>query len=139
VELRLAIDGGANDVEIANALAFALVRIGDSRQAAAVLTHAAAEHPDNVNLKHNLARLLATTPDAQTRNGALALRLALEVCERTGNADPRALDTLAAAYAAVDRFDLARATGSRAVARARELGDLETAAEIASHALSYRR
>jgi len=124
-ELRLAIDGGMNDVEVSNALAFALRDTGDTAQAAAVLTRAAAEHPDNVNLKHNLARLLATTPDPATRNGPLALRLALEVCERTGNRDPRALDTLATAYAAVGRFDMARAAASRAVARARELGDGE--------------
>jgi Flp pilus assembly protein TadD len=138
-ELRVAFDGGAADVEIPNALAFALVRIGDSGQAAAVLTRAVATHPDDINLKHNLARLLATTPDSRTRNGELALRLALEVCGRTGNADPRALDTLAAAYAAVGRFDLARDAGLRAAGRARQLGDLETAAEIAAHAQSYRR
>ena len=138
-ELRLANDGGAKDVEIPNALAFALVRTGDSGQAADVLTRAVAEHPDDVNLKHNLARLLATTPDSHTRNGALALRLALEVCERTGNADARALDTLAAAYGAVGRFDMARSAASRGVVRARELGDLETAAEIAAHAQTYRR
>jgi hypothetical protein len=34
---------------------------------------------------------------------------------------------------------LARATALRAEARARELGDADTAAEIASHARSYRR
>jgi len=138
-ELRLAIDGGVTDVEVSNALAFALRETGDSAQAAAVLTRAVAEHPDNVNLTHNLARLLATTSDPATRNGPLALRLALEVCDRTGNRDPRALDTLAIAYAAVDRFDMARATASRAAARARELGDAQTAAEIAAHAQNYRR
>jgi Flp pilus assembly protein TadD len=138
-ELFLAMDAGVQDVEVPNGLAFALVRIGDSSRAAQVLTRAVAAHPDDVNLKHNLARLLATTPDAQTRNGELAVRLALEVCERTGNADPRALDTLAAAYAAVGRFDLARDAGLRAAGRARQLGDLETAAEIAAHAQSYRR
>lgn len=124
---------------MANALAFALLRTGDSAQAAAVLTRAVAEHPGNVNLKHNLARLLATAPDPLVRDGALALRLASEVCDMTGHRDPRALDTLVIAYAAVGRLDLARAAASRAVARARETGDLETAAEIAARARSYGR
>ena len=55
-----------------------------------------------------------------------------------GNRDPRALDTLAAAYAAAGRLDVARATASRAIALARQDGDQETAAEIAAHAKGYR-
>ena len=96
------------------------------------------QHPDNVNLKHNLARLLATSPDPAVRDAPRAIRLALEVCDRTGNRDPRALDTLAAAYAAAGQLDAARAAASRAFARARELGDQQTAAEIAEHARRYR-
>jgi Flp pilus assembly protein TadD len=138
-ELRLAIEEGVKDEEVPNALAFALVHTGDSAEAARVLGDGVAAHPDNVNLKHNLARVLATAPDPRVRNAARAVQLAEEVCERTGNRDPRALDTLAAAYAAAGRPDLARATLSRAVARARELGDAETAAEIAAHEATYGR
>jgi hypothetical protein len=36
-------------------------------------------------------------------------------------------------------LDMARSTAKRAEARARELGDAGTAAEIAAHARSYRR
>jgi hypothetical protein len=39
---------------------------------------------------------------------------------------------------AAGRLDEARGTASRAVARARELGDEETAAEITAHALRLR-
>ena len=138
-ELGLAVEGGVQDVEVHNALAFALVQTGDPRRAAAVLERAVAAHPENVNLKHNLARLLATAAEPAVRDGSRAVNLALDVCERTGNADPRALDTLAAAYAAAGRFESARATALRAEARARQLGDADTAAEIASHARSYRR
>ena len=138
-ELRVATDEGVKDVEAWNGLAFALAQIGDAAGAANVLTRAAAEHPDAINVKHNLARLLATTPDPAVRDGARALRLAQEVCDRTGNRDPRALDTLSAAYAASGRLDLARETASRAAARARALGDVETAAEIEAHARMYRR
>jgi tetratricopeptide (TPR) repeat protein len=138
VELRLAIDGGVKEAEVANALAFALTQTGAAAQAVSVLARAVTDHPDNVNVKHNLARLLATANDPGVRDGPRALQLALDVCDRTGNRDPRALDTLAAAYAAVDRPELARATAARAGARARELGDASTAAEIAAHARRYR-
>lgn len=138
-ELGLAVDAGVEDVEVHNALAFALLQTGDARRAATVLERAVAAHPDSVNLKHNLARLLATAADPTVRNGSRAVELSLEVCARTGNRDPRALDTLAAAYAATGRFESARATAVRAETRARELGDADTAAEIASHARSYRQ
>jgi protein O-mannosyl-transferase len=136
-ELRIAVDDGTRDLEVPNALAFALLQTGDAAQAAGVLSRAVEAHPDDVNLKHNLARLLATAPDPRVRDGERALRLAREVCERTGNRDPRALDTLSAAYAAVGQFDLARTTASRAAARAREVGDAATAAEIDAHARRY--
>jgi hypothetical protein len=41
-------------------LAFALVQTGNEQEASAVLTKALAAHPDNVNLKRNLDRLLAS-------------------------------------------------------------------------------
>jgi len=138
-ELGLAVDAGVEDVEVHNALAFAFLQTGDARRAATVLERAVAAHPESVNLKHNLARLLATATDPAVRDGSRAVELALDVCARTGNRDPRALDTLAAAYSATGRFESAHATALRAEARARELGDADTATEIASHARSYRR
>jgi protein O-mannosyl-transferase len=138
-ELRVAFDGDVKDPEVPNALAFALMQTGRPSEAVAVLKTAAARHPDDLNLAHNLARLLATAPDPQVRDGALALRMALEIRDRTGGRDPRVLDTLAAAYAAVGRFDLARQTASEGAARARQLGDMETADQIAAHAKAFAR
>lgn len=138
-QLGLAVGGGVRDADVANALAFALVQTGDAIRAAEVLGRAQSEHPDDINLKHNLARLLATTSEPRLRDGVRALRLALEVCDRTGNRDPRALDTLAAAYAATGQIEQARAAAARAIDRARELGDEQTAAEIAAHAATFRR
>lgn len=139
IELRRALDDGVKDVEVPNALAFALLQRGEEKQAVDVFARGLAEHSDNLNLKHNLARLLATASDPQVRDGERALKLASEVCEGTANNDPRALDTLSAAYAAVGRFDLARAAAGRAEHLARERGDLETADAIAAHTRSYRR
>ena len=138
-DLRVAFDADVKDAEVPNALAFALMQTGQFREAAAVLKRAVAQHPENINLAHNLARLLATSPDRDVRDGALALRLALDVRERTGGRDPRALDTLAAAYAASGRLDMARETSSQAAALARQLGDVDASDEIVAHARSYRR
>jgi Flp pilus assembly protein TadD len=138
-DLRIASDADVKDAEVPNALAFALMQTERSGEAAAVLKRAVAQHPENVNLAHNLARLLATSSDRDVRDPALALRLALDVRERTGGRDPRALDTLAAAYAASGRLDMARETSSQAAALARQLGDIAASDEIAAHARGYRR
>src|SRR5262249_15443053 len=130
LELRKALDAGVKNEEVSNALAFALSQTGEVAQAVDVLSGAMAAHPESVNLKHNLARLLATAPDPDVRDGPRALRLALEVCEQTADRDPRALDTLAAAYAAAGRVDVARATAVHAAALARPPRERETAAQL---------
>jgi tetratricopeptide (TPR) repeat protein len=132
-DLRFALDARPDDPGLASALAFSLSQINRSAEAAAVLKDAIAKHPENDELAHNLARLLATSPDPGVRDGTLALRLALAVRERTGGRDPRVLDTLAAAYAAAGQPDNARAVRSEAVALARQLGNSALADEIASH------
>ncbi len=133
-ELELALQGGVTDVEVPNTLAFALRQTGNDARAAAVLTRASIDHAADLNVEHNLARLLATSQDPRVRDGSRAVTLALDVCNRTHNDDPRALDTLAAAYAAAGQRDLARSTAARAAARARELGDEAMADAIAHHA-----
>jgi len=136
-DLRAAYQGDPRDTAVLNALAFALSDTGESAEAASVLKRGVDLHPDDVNLAHNLARLLATATDPGAKDGALALRLATTVNERTGRGDPRVLDTLAAAYAATGQVDLARETGERAVARARQIGDHDLAREIEAHARHY--
>jgi Flp pilus assembly protein TadD len=132
-ELRTAHDAGVDDAAVLNGLAFVLMETGRPAEAVTVLKQGVARHPDDVNLAHNLARLLATADDPGVRDGAAALRLALDVRDRTGGRDPRVLDTLAAAYAATGRRDLARETAQQAIVRARELGDSDLANEIARH------
>lgn len=138
-DLRIAFDGNVTDPAVPSALAYALMETGRPDQAAAVLKRAIAKQPTDVSLAHNLARLLATTQDPDVRNGEAALRLALEVRDRTGGRDPRVLDTLAAAYAAAGHLDLARVTAEQAVTLATRLGDLEMAREIAAHARGYAK
>lgn len=134
---RLRAKRADKDVSDTNARAFALVQAGRHREAAEMLTQALSRHPDNHELAHNLARLLATTPDPNVRNGAVALRLALAVRDRMGANDPRVLDTLAAAYAAVEEFERAYETSLAAARAAAAAGDEEMARLIEGEARRY--
>ncbi|MBI3491332.1 MAG: tetratricopeptide repeat protein [Acidobacteria bacterium] len=136
-DLRAVYDADVQDAPVINALAFALIETGRPAEAATVLKGGVRRYPDDVNLAHNLARLLATAPDPRVRDASLALQLALRVRDRTGGGDPRALDTLAAAYAAAGKVDLARDIVTQALARARQLGDADLAAAIAAHARQF--
>lgn len=135
-DLRFALDAKPDDLRLTEMLSFSLTRINRDSEAAVVLNEAIARHPDNDELAHNLARILATSTDASVRNGALALRLALAVRERTGGRDPRVLDTLAAAYASAGQPEAAWRTAADAQTLARQLGDPVLAAEIATHSWS---
>src|SRR5262249_52029320 len=132
-DLRFALDARPDDLRVTEMLSFALARTNRDGEAVVVLKGGIARHPDKDELEHNLARILATSPDASVRNGALALRLALAVRERTGGRDPRVLDTLAAAYAGDGQLDAAHRTAADAETLARQLGDPILAAEIAAH------
>src|SRR5205823_1916658 len=61
---------------------------------------------------------LATDPDVRKRNGTRALELAVTVCQATRERQPEFVDTLAAAYAELGRFEDAVATARRAHALA---------------------
>lgn len=64
--------------------------------------------------KNDLAWLLATSPVETVRDPKRALTLAEEICRATQRRNGEFLDTLAAAYAAVGRFDAALEAGSLA-------------------------
>jgi tetratricopeptide (TPR) repeat protein len=79
----------------------------------------ATEWPEPLN---NLAWLLATTPQAELRNGPESVELARRACKLTGYRQPRFIGTLAAALAESGQFEAAVATAEQAAALARELG-----------------
>lgn len=62
-------------------------------------------HPDDAAAHDRLARLLATCPRAEIRNGQRAVELAQRACQLSQNRRPAFLDTLAAAYAELNQFD----------------------------------
>jgi len=60
--------------------------------------------PQNALAHQTLARILATSHEANYRNGKWAVDLATQACELTHWRDPDCLDTLAAAYAETGDF-----------------------------------
>jgi tetratricopeptide (TPR) repeat protein len=61
--------------------------------------------PNPILAVNNRAWVLATCPDAKVRDGAKAVELARQACERTDNLEGMYLDTLAAARAETGKFD----------------------------------
>jgi tetratricopeptide (TPR) repeat protein len=76
--------------------------------------------PDWPDLMNSLAWSLATCPDASLRDGARAVRLAQQVCEKTNDREANMLSTLAAAYAETGQYDQAIATAQKAIVVARD-------------------
>jgi hypothetical protein len=64
-----------------------------------------ASEPDFLVAKRRLAWLESTCPDWRVRNGAKALKNAIELCEVTEWRSYRVLETLAAAYAESGEYE----------------------------------
>jgi tetratricopeptide (TPR) repeat protein len=90
-----------------------LLQQGKASQAVAQLRASLLQQGDSILLLNELAWLLATSAQDDTRDPAEAVRLA----ERLVSIAPRAetLDTLAAAYASAGKFDQAKETAQRAL------------------------
>ena len=69
----------------------------------------------SIGALNNLALLLATSSEAQLRNGPRAVQLAERADQLSGGKDPFIVRTLAAAYAESGRFDDAVASAKRAL------------------------
>jgi tetratricopeptide (TPR) repeat protein len=117
-------------------LAAVLSDQGDYRQAADVLRLAVQRLPGDASIADRLAWLLATCPEV--RDPAAALAIAQDVIRRTGDSEPRALVTLAAALAAVGRFDEAVEVALRARELAESTGRESVSAAIQRHLEAYR-
>ena len=97
-----------------------LTRFGTGQFAAAreALETALDRFPGDLAVRHLLARLLATSPDAAVRDGARAVELARSVVDEQPAVDH--LETLAMALAEAGRFDDAVSWQQRALDRERE-------------------
>ena len=87
---------------------------------------------------YTLARLLATHPDSAVRDGPRAVRWAEHLVRQTGGASLEAIDTLAAAYAEVGRFEEAIETATQAIRIAEANDRAEFARAVGERVSLYR-
>jgi tetratricopeptide (TPR) repeat protein len=120
-------------------LARAYDAAGQRADAGAAYLKVLDQRPDDVALLNRTAWIFATAPDAAARNGAQAVVLSEHAVALTGGADATSLDTLAAAYAEVARWDDAIRAGERALDLARRRGDRLYPAELMTRLDRYRR
>ncbi len=119
-------------------LANALMQNGRSADAVTHYREALAINPKSGLIANRLAWILATASDSNVRNGAEAVVLAESNCpaEKCSNAD--FLDTLAAAYAEMNRFGEAAESADRAVQAAIGAQSPELAFRIKQRLNLYR-
>ena len=104
-------------------LAVALMMAERYPEALASLDKSATKFPDNVAMKHVLARLLATCPDESVRDGQRSRQLATEVMESSPGAEHA--QTLAMALAELGDFEQAANLQRQVITRIRETGSQE--------------
>jgi protein O-mannosyl-transferase len=126
-ETSVAIDG--DNAEAHNNLAVALIRKGRVPEAIAHWRRTLQLEPDRAGAQLSLAWVLATCPEASSRDGSLALVLAQRAQRSSGNNNPMMFRTLAAAYAEIGQFTeaIAAATQGLRVATAAGSADLTEA------------
>jgi len=117
--LRRRLQGGMGVTKVGYGLMFAVLVLA----VAATLSvsdrfsfRTAVQHAD-------LAWVLATSPDAAQRDGALAVKLAEDACLQTQYRQPGMVATLAAAYAEAGRFNEALGAAQLACTLASQSGD----------------
>lgn len=97
-------------------LSIVLERAGDEGGAVDALRRGVTSCPNAPPLLARLAFLLATSPDDNVRDPALALELAQRAVVQTDRQDAQSLEALAAALAAAGRFDEATRIANDAIA-----------------------
>ncbi len=116
----------------------ALYRQNQSDKAFLYWTKAIQSNLDSPELLNNLAWLMATSPDKKILNPPESLRLAEKANKITDYKQPDFLDTLAAAYAADNQFDLAVQTAQKAIELAQARGNNKLAETIKSRLNLYK-
>jgi cytochrome c-type biogenesis protein CcmH/NrfG len=129
--VKIAIQIDPENAESRQILGEIFSRQGYAKEAVVQYKRALRNQPDWAPVLNNLAWILATHRDPETRDGALAVRLAERACDLTGRTNLWFIHTLAAAYAeagdttnavasAERARDLASATGQDALTRTAE-------------------
>jgi hypothetical protein len=112
-----------NDFTAHLGLVTALPHLGRDSEAVLHLKEAIQTCPNTAEALNNLAWSLATSPEAELRNGSQAVEFAKRACALTGYGEIIVVGTLAAAYAEAGRFDEAVATAQMACDLAAKKGE----------------
>lgn len=109
-----------DNAEVHNNLAVALIQKGETHEAIVHWLKTLQLEPDKTGTLLTLAWVLATSPDANVRNGTKAISLARHAHELLGDKNLMVFRVVAAAYAEVGRFSEAIAAVQRGVQLATE-------------------
>lgn len=120
-------------------LAQRLYKSGRHGEAADNIREVLRHNPLQLTAASNLAWILATNPSVNVRNGSEAVKWATILVQGTQQRDPRALDTLAAAYAETGEFEKAVNTSNAAIAIATKLNQQSLLPELRSRLASFQQ
>jgi tetratricopeptide (TPR) repeat protein len=137
-QYEIALDQHPDSADIHYQLASLLILQKDKSAAVMHLRQVIRLNPKSFDALNNLAWILATDTKPSVRDGPEALKLARRASELTGNNDPMALDTLAAACAEADQFPDAVTFSQKAQQLATSAGQTNLAAQIQSRLRLYR-
>jgi tetratricopeptide (TPR) repeat protein len=113
----------------------AYLNIGKHAEAIADFEAALKVEPEDTAILNNLAWVLATSPQADLRDGKRAVELATKACELTEYKLPHILSTLAASFAESGNFDTAIEWSQKAV----DMDDPENDEQLAKELASYQK
>ena len=117
--------------------AMALVRLNRYREARDWLTESTRVLPDDLQLRHALARVLAAAPDAGARDGSQALSIAQQLL--ASGRTTQVGETLAMAYAEVGNFSEAASIQRDILAAASRAGLSEDLRRMTANLRLYER
>ncbi len=119
--------------------AMTLVRTRRWKEAHTWLEEGLAALPDDTDLGHALARLLAACPEPGIRNGQQALRVLQKVLQQEKSAEFEHIETLAMVYAELGRFDRAVQVQRMMIAEVTRGRRLELAELLQDNLARYQR
>jgi tetratricopeptide (TPR) repeat protein len=136
---KQAVELAPNFLDAHVVLAETAIQQRDFQAAEGYLREGLKQAPDFAGLANGLAWILATSPTDSQRNGEEALRLAEKACQLTQNKEHTYVDTLAAAYAELGRFDEAIKTQQEAIQLAQQAEQPENVAEYEKRLKLYEQ
>ena len=135
-ENSLAIDD--SNAEAHNNLAVAFIRKGRVPEAIAHWQKTLQLQPERVGAQLSLAWVLATCPEASSRDGSAALLLAQRARRSSGDNNPMIFRTLAAAYAETGQFADAVTAATQALHLATAAGNTDLAQNLRDELALYQ-